>query len=292
MLRHNAAHLGRNLVSQPQQGCLNALRQRWREGKISNWHELLLARGWLRPDFHQALAEEQEAAISLLSSALTYPLTMAFAHREILLSGGHQHIPGPAAAPRWCVIGARAERTLPPHIWAELCVLSPSTRCTLNLAGLAPVPPVTPHERHLREPALSIHQLPGGSPFHDTSLGRAVLAQESEATGFVLFNPGLGEPGWGGVWAPTLRAISQSGKPIVLTALSVDDAARDLAFWRATIGDGVHEPCYAANPWGSLIAGTACLDSNAASACREEQPRSNNCLAVVGTAAWASRPRQ
>ena len=55
-----------------------------------------------------------------------------------------------------------------------------------------------------------------------------------------------------------MRALLASKKPVLLTALSVADAARDAAFWARLAGDG-EEPQYGENPWRSLLAadGTA-----------------------------------
>ena len=230
-----AARLARPLISQPRAGLpppaqLAALHTRWHDREIDGWRDFLLARGWVRRDtFESAAGEAQDAAVALLSSALTYPLTLAHALREL--------------PERLCVIGARAERTLPASVWSELCVLTPCTaRCTIELTGLTEVPPATPQERHLREPALSLLQPRGGTLFHDSDLGRALLSQDDPAnfadTTFVLYNPGLGEPGWQRAWASTVRAVARSGRPIVLTGLSSHDAERDRAFWRETLDEG------------------------------------------------------
>ena len=74
---------------------------------------------------------------------------------------------------------------------------------------------------------------------------------------FALFNPGFGEPGWELAWEPTVKALLLSQRPVLLTALSYEDAERDASFWSSVVQrSGVGAPldeAYENNPWASLM---------------------------------------
>ncbi len=194
------------------------------------WPEYLRRRGWLGDRFDSADEPAKQAAVGLLSSALTFPLTIASHWQE--LGGG-------ASDASLCVVGARAESTLPQHVWQELALLLPDTSLRLEFTGpKADAPP----RASKGGPLILEHGHRG--LFHEGALGRSLLRQRASPgpaeqasaaevgapDAYVLFNPGLGEPGWEKAWGPTLRALAAARRPLLLTALSARDGDRDAAF--------------------------------------------------------------
>ena len=176
----------------------------------ATWRELVVDRGWVRPtEFAAAPANAQEAVVLLLSSALTYPLSLAAACHALAppTDGGtidvDRHVGH--GMRRLCVVGSRAEAALPAHFWAELGHFGPECAkpLTLTMTGLADAPapgptPAAPHQQ-----AVVIEQAPRRQPFHKTPLGAALLQADPPAESaqfaeefaelpdaFVLFNPG------------------------------------------------------------------------------------------------------
>ena len=182
--------------------------------------------------------------MTTLSAALTFPLTCAYAWRDLAPEG---------LCTRLCVVGARAEATLPLVIWRELSELS-QAEVTVDMLG--PAAKTTPQE--LMESGrgrISIEQSCKPDLFHRSELGRALASQsradsENLPDAFALFNPGFGEPGWERAWRPTVEALFASRRPVVLTALSPADAGRDALFWARTTGAEIN---YGSNPWCSLL---------------------------------------
>ena len=180
--------------------------------KSATWRQLLVDRGWVRPtEFAAAPSDAQEAAVLLLSSALTYPLSLAAACHALTPSTNGGTIDADAdgrgghGMRRLCVVGSRAEAALPAHFWAELGHFGPECAepLTLTMTGLADAPapgptPAAPHQQ-----TVVIEQAPRGQPFHKTTLGAALLQADPRAESaqfaeefaelpdaFVLFNPG------------------------------------------------------------------------------------------------------
>mmetsp|Transcript_45723 Transcript_45723/g.97480 ORF Transcript_45723/g.97480 Transcript_45723/m.97480 type:complete len:286 (-) Transcript_45723:269-1126(-) len=244
------------LIGTPE-SCLAAKREH------TGWRSYMLDRGWLRrDDFLSAPVSNQQAALGLLSAMLTYPLTLASRLDTIF------PIAGRSPVLRFCVIGARAEATLPPFVWTELCSLS-QRGAALEMVGPKSAARATPTARHMRDPRLSIVQGAKGAMFHQTLTGRALLtaSQGSKQAAdlpdlpdaFVLFNPGFGEPGWAPAWEPTVRAVIRSGKPVVLSALSERDAEQDSSFWHSVATSEMGSTCsldYSPNCWRSLLHST------------------------------------
>ena len=224
---------------------------------LRDWPHYLLARGWLsRAAYQSASSQARHAAVSLLTNGLTYPLTLSQSWDAL------------GCPKRVTVVGARAEATMPAQMWQETCLLR-STPLALEMNGPAAV---GPHEATVGRLAISIAEpitgkgegtgKPRGQLFHESTVGRALLGGAASAAdlpdAFVLFNPGFGEAGWERAWEPTVRALLASKRPVLLTALSTADAARDAAFWARTAGGG-SEPEYGENSWRSLLSadGTA-----------------------------------
>lgn len=265
-----------------------ALRPTVETEPLTAWRDYLHARGWLSPRFPSADMAEQLAAIQLLSTSLTFPVTLA---RQLATLAPQQ------AAYRLCVVGSRAESTLPVQIWSELACLTGMKELHVSFCGPKAAPPGVPLEREWRSPdgasymRLSVPSEGTADLFHRGELGRALLNGTSldsgrEATGreatlpdaFVLFNPGIGEPGWRKAWAPTLHALSAARRPMLMTALSVGDAARDDEFIRSSLeapaAAALCETPYERNPFCSLAVAEACDGRGAANYCAKVVGRS------------------
>ena len=213
----------------------------------ATWREWLLGAGWLHPSLYsEAAPDAQDAAVTLLSSALTFPLTLAHGWERLGLAAPRVEI---------CIVGARAEASLPPAMWQQLSALV-GADVRLRMVGPGIPGVVVGNGNVVATPSATPSASVEAKLFHETALGQALLRDPSSAAdvpdAFVCFNPGLGEPGWGAAWEPTMRALAASRRPLLMTALSRDDAARD-AEYCATHRIGfqplVHEP----NPWASLL---------------------------------------
>ena len=196
------------------------------------WAEYLKARGYLSRSYEAAPQESQEAALAVMSAALTFPMTIAAFLR------GRPQPPGGGPV-RIAVLGARAEAQLPEHLWREVSELLSAVDLELVFVGpSASEGMASPRTSHAGS-RLSREWMPG--LFHETVLGRALLDQASavercHATNafhaYVAFNPGVGHPDWQEAWRPTMRAVLGTGAPLLLTALSSFDADQDSEFWR------------------------------------------------------------
>ena len=75
--------------------------------------------------------------------------------------------------------------------------------------------------------------------------------------GFVLFNPGLGHPNLSKDWQSTIKFLSRTSKPILLTAHSSMDARRDLSVlqdrFRVSPSAAEIEDGYQLNPYASRM---------------------------------------
>ena len=246
--RARLAALARPLIAQPSHSAGSPAG--WR---AMAWPELLLARGWLRRAEYEAAEEPtRQAALELLTSGLTFPVTLASTLQSLCAE--------PARPLRLCVVGARAEAGMPLHMWDEVqCLTGRETPLELHMVG----PKVTGTAQR-REDGRLLSVTQETALFHETALGRALLGGEATAeqelpTAFLLFNPGLGEPGWERAWGPSVRALLASRQPVLLTALSTSDAAQDVAFWaqqqqqQQQQHDGDVQLVYAPNPWASTL---------------------------------------
>jgi hypothetical protein len=240
------------------------------------WRHYLSERRFVTPKFATAAPEQQRAALTALSAALTFPLTIAHAWTS------------KSSTLRLCVVGARAEAVLPAHAWSELSLLTGARRIELECGGPAVPAAAGPPRRWAStdgEQQLQV-SLAAADLFHRTGLGRVLLErrkrsrQQTRGGGagrgtveglgatkeeslelpdaFVLFNPGLGEPGWERAWGPTMRALEEAGRPVMMTALSEEDAERDARFIAAdgrapSLAAAAADAPYMRNPFASLL---------------------------------------
>ena len=155
---------------------------------------------------------------------------------------------------------------MPLPLWREALCLGGWKGLHLDMVG----PKVA--DTKTRDDGRGLTVVPEVALFHESALHRALLDGAELPHAFVLFNPGLGEPGWDQAWAPTVRALLTLRRPVFLTALSTSDAKQDAAFW-ARQGQTAN-PKYAVNPWTSLLA---------AEVCGNDEPGASNCLIALET---------
>ncbi|ETW08238.1 hypothetical protein H310_00877 [Aphanomyces invadans] len=140
-------------------------------------------------------------------------------------------------AHRVYILGARAEATMPRHLWS---MLSP-WRLDISLIGNhVPVLPSKPHAPSSF--TLSFHN----GLFHDLNL--------PSPDAFVLFNPGLGHPALQSLWQPTLIRMLDSKKPLLLTSFCEEDLHRDICAIEGVRGAGGPRLDISENPFGSTKA--------------------------------------
>ena len=260
------------------------------------WHSYLLERGWLSPAYASADDATQMAGLAVLSAALTFPLTIARNWKTLLA-----HEDEPIGGWRLGVVGARAEAGLPVHMWSELAMLTDTRRLTIDFCGPSAAPPtVQPHREWTGPDGQRLELRLPSKPdlFHRSGVGR-VLLEHARAVApssaedaphallplpdglphaYVLFNPGLGEEGWERAWSPTLRALCAARTPLLLSALSRDDAARDAAFFASADASVITSmaPEHQDNPYASLIAASGDGIGEGSGGAR-----ANSCCAVV-----------
>jgi len=172
------------------------------------------------------------SAMRVASATMTFPLTLSYGLRRIFSSG--KGVSGEEARKelKILVLGARSESSLP-SIWWRECLLSASDvigeKLSISLMGpgLQTQQPTHTEYRHGSKSVI-IKALDGGAClFHEHPLHMKLLL---ETDLFVMFNPGFGSTAaLQESWAPTLRLLFMTRKPIMATAHSAWDLKRDLA---------------------------------------------------------------
>ncbi|RHY53897.1 hypothetical protein DYB30_009809 [Aphanomyces astaci] len=171
------------------------------------------------------------AVTRLISAAYSYPMTLRH-YLPALLPSISSSID---AAHRVYILGARAEATMPRHLWTPLH----PWRLDISLIGNhVPVMRSTPPSPPSSSLNLSFHN----GLYHDLDL--------PSPHAFVLFNPGLGHPALRSQWRPTLARVLESHRPILLTSFSDEDLQRDVRVLE-TAGRRID---IAENPFGSTKA--------------------------------------
>eukprot|EP00592_Proboscia_alata_P006493 CAMPEP_0194357064 /NCGR_PEP_ID=MMETSP0174-20130528/4603_1 /TAXON_ID=216777 /ORGANISM="Proboscia alata, Strain PI-D3" /LENGTH=227 /DNA_ID=CAMNT_0039126933 /DNA_START=544 /DNA_END=1227 /DNA_ORIENTATION=+ len=166
---------------------------------------------------------------------------------------------------RICVVGARAEATLPSIYWNELLLAIPEE--VINLISIDFVGPDVP--RGLKPRQFTI----GGNKkkktikftFYSKHLQKHTSMNGTEKLwdAFVLFNPGLGHPNLEAGWIDTLQFILnyKRGVPVLFTAYNSIDAERDHNIIREAVSniDNLSKPRhnlldkFSLNPFASRL---------------------------------------
>lgn len=171
-----------------------------------------------------------------LSATLTFPLTLSYGLRRVFSSHEEKK-----EKVRVLCLGARAESSLP-RVWWDQCLASSAGVVGKSLSIGFLGPHLQTHRPPRPAPALrggggsgrssgrslDIHHVEGGAGlFHEHPEWQRLLLHTDV---FVLFNPGLGATqALTDSWAPTLRLLFMSRKPVLATAHSAHDLQRDLA---------------------------------------------------------------
>ena len=196
------------------------------------------------------------SAYRTLSAAMTFPLTLGYGIQQIFpnsMEDGpahsfQSHILSQNRKLRVCVLGARAESSLPLLWWREALIysLARSQQQSICANGLE-VTFVGPEMQGMRadpikndlstsismtekKSDLRIYQYPNGKymlhAMDNKNLSQILLHSDV----FVLFNPGLGHPALTENWRETFSLLLQTKKPILCTAYHKIDLERDMKF--------------------------------------------------------------
>ena len=176
-------------------------------------------------------ANERTFAQRLVSHVLSAPLTFA----RHFISQPTQNV---------CIVGARAEATLPCEYWREALVASscPSLKWTLDFVGPDVAVGRTPELLQYQDSTLTLQWSHSGY-LHE-------FQSPPAWHGFCLFNPGLAHPHLNKEWMPTLKYLLETKRPILLTAHSLQDANRDATLLQSLLGQPVE---YQPNAFSSRI---------------------------------------
>ena len=218
----------------------------------------LAGRSWpySLPERPATIATDNGHTLALLSHLLTFPLTLSYLSSKGLLlpsTPTSTTLTATASRARVCVVGARAESTLPPAIWSELQL--PNSR-PLTLDFLGPEIKQT-QQSQLNNPPPEA----SATTFTYTKgmLDEIETVDLLDVATFVLFNPGVGHPHLQEGWKKALlkmgevRAQQQQGRgggcaTVIITCHSEYDLARDVPILEANF-EGVK--VLGANPFCS-----------------------------------------
>lgn len=208
--------------------------------KTNSLEEFCLWRKWPHSTPDSQIRNE---SIAISSHLLSVPLTLASFYINCgftATSNGQNK--------RWCLVGARAESTLPHDYWKEFLLLcssaTPETnspiQISLDFAG-PDVQTKTPDRTVYLEDdsAISLRWFSSGL-LHEI---------DDQWDAYIFLNPGFGHPHLRKGWQPTLERIIQEKKPLLLTAHSGVDAERDSKCLELY---GL-EVVYSSNPFASRI---------------------------------------
>jgi splicing suppressor protein 51 len=179
---------------------------------------------------------DSEDAIRTLSSLLTFPLTLSYGISYLFPHGSY----GPTADKlNVLVLGARSESSLPALWWKELLAHSGKI-ANFNIRMLGPGLQLNnslgKHDRLSVGGAARSVQIENNFPaadcddmklFHGHAEAMPLLRW---ADVFVLYNPGYGTQALKESWAPSLRLLLMTRKPVLCTAYGSHDLRRDLSF--------------------------------------------------------------
>ena len=159
-------------------------------------------------------------ATRMLSSLLTFPLTMAYAINKIFKNDKKKL--------NVLLLGARSESSLPIRWWSECLHACSATELQLTMLGpglqaansqLSTIISTKNCVKEIKINNLNLCRL------HDHPNSQYLISNNEL---IVLFNPGLGSPSQQIYWEPTLKMLLQSKKQVLCTALGEYDMNRDL----------------------------------------------------------------
>ncbi|ORY93825.1 hypothetical protein BCR43DRAFT_444108 [Syncephalastrum racemosum] len=123
------------------------------------------------------------------------------------------------------VVGARAEATLPPHIWLQLAYLFPHTPFHVHMIGPEALPPgKEPYTTSVNERLVFTYDRALYQDFHET-----VDSFDPYTDLFFLFSPGIGHPAAREDWKQAIQKVLETKCPIFLTGFDEADVQTDVA---------------------------------------------------------------
>jgi hypothetical protein len=212
----------------------------------------------------EQIDSQQIAAFRVLSSLLTFPLTLAYGLNKLFssdpsLASSYTNMMLKDRSINVLVLGARAESSLPLIWWQEMLLSCDFDDVNLRMIGpellekgrpLQDLPPQSSSLVQYGEGEPTVRRSVtisgcGPSSSVDQSSDRTALHLHEDlvpllqwAHVFALFNPGYGSKAMVGSpsdWDPTLRLLLQTRKPILCTAYGHQDLRRGESPLHSTI---------------------------------------------------------
>ncbi|KAI8969092.1 zinc-finger of mitochondrial splicing suppressor 51-domain-containing protein [Mycotypha africana] len=122
------------------------------------------------------------------------------------------------------ILGARAEATLPSHIWLQLSYLFPATPFHLHFVGPdALAPKQKPHTESVHERLIFTYNNAMYHDYHET-----IEKFDPFTDLFFLFSPGIGYPDARPSWKPSIAKALETKCPIFITGFSEADIMNDI----------------------------------------------------------------
>ncbi|CAO3580329.1 unnamed protein product [Absidia cylindrospora] len=122
------------------------------------------------------------------------------------------------------VVGARAESTLPPHIWLQLAYLFPRTPFHIHFVGPDCLPPnKEPYTTSLNERVMFTYD---NAYYHDYH--EKIEKFDPYTDLFFMFSPGIGHESARQGWKPTIQKALETKCPIFLTGFDEHDMGTDI----------------------------------------------------------------
>ncbi|KAI9476457.1 MAG: zinc-finger of mitochondrial splicing suppressor 51-domain-containing protein [Benjaminiella poitrasii] len=122
------------------------------------------------------------------------------------------------------VLGARAEASLPSHIWLQMSYLFPSTPFHIHFVGPdALAPNQEPHTKSINERLLFTYDNAMYHDYHET-----IEKFDPYTDLFFLFSPGIGQPDSRKGWKASIRKALETKCPIFMTGYDEKDMNGDV----------------------------------------------------------------
>ncbi len=173
--------------------------------------------------------ENNSPAMNILSSILTYPLSISYSINKIF----HLYKNSTKKNLNILIIGARSESSLPNIWWKETLYNSDIFR-NIKLEFVGPHIMINNKENKVDTLSFNNNNIiinpltsDNKSLLHDNKNIRNLLLDNDL---YILFNPGFGSKSLKNEWEDTLKYLLWTKKPIVCTALNLSDLNRDLDY--------------------------------------------------------------
>ncbi|KAG2213432.1 hypothetical protein INT47_009106 [Mucor saturninus] len=210
---------------------------------MANWDVLFYTRSFPSMDSDRSMRH--------VSKLLTYPLTIAsvlhqaspYKYGEQVTAEGmrsiaalrtilypHNQVTNDASSQirtdtiNVYLVGARAEATLPSHIWLQLAYLFPATPFHVHFIGPdALAPNQEPHTKSVNERLSFTYD---NAMYHDYHEKIAKFDPFTDL--FFMFSPGIGHEGARNSWKPSIEKALETKCPIFITGYDEADMKNDI----------------------------------------------------------------